>query len=219
MYVGFIVRKTSSKKSANKWFWGIACIAAIVFVRSLSDEENDRSGKDAPDLPSTEIAKNAEPNSPAPKANDATVHRAALHAGKVYGALGSDGVKNYSEFCYEALAANFTAEHRDRCYAFDLLAARLIIGDDHALPYRLQDWSIRSRWQAAAESYADAAAERSEVEEIAGDVNVDIILPPKRIELELPPGFAENALNVVEPLDEPVTQEWTGTNSTESPVY
>ena len=52
----------------------------------------------------------------------------------------------YSELCYEALRREYSAKRRDRCYAFDLFAARLLERSGDVVPYQFTESVIRSRW-------------------------------------------------------------------------
>lgn len=76
----------------------------------------------------------------------AAIDRAARHAGRVIGALGTGGAEKYSELCYQSLENRFSPSDLDRCYAFDLFAKRLVEGIEGYTPTRFLPARIQARW-------------------------------------------------------------------------
>ncbi|QFT75997.1 hypothetical protein [Erythrobacter sp. THAF29] len=113
--------------------------------------------------------------------SEVTVARAARHAGKVVGAFGTSGAEEYSELCYAALGEKFSVEQRDRCYAFDLFAAKLIEERDGFAPVRFNRSSIRSRWKAgpSASWFDDESEKREAVDALMTQTDADLVAPPQ----------------------------------------
>lgn len=109
----------------------VALVAVILLVRALRPEsEPAPSTAAAPQaavaLPTTAPQVPAEEVAPPRPSVDAVVRTAAADAGRAVQALGASGARLYSENCYAALVSKPLDVTRDRCLAFDRIAARLL---------------------------------------------------------------------------------------------
>lgn len=166
----------------NRWVLVAGLLGVFLVVRFLSTEgdtapeEPTYLSEQPADAPAVGDAAQASP------IDEASVRRAAIHASRAVGALGSEGAMAYSELCYEALRHEFSARRRDRCYAFDLFAARLLEQTGEAIPYRFSQSVIRSRWtdegDAMTASSAQSETLRGALEALASAMSVAPEAPP-----------------------------------------
>lgn len=174
----------STKTAPNRWLLAIGLLIVFFVVRSFSNDEERGPSQNSyfedtdrsPEVPTAQASVGSS------TIDVAAVQRAAGHAGRVIGALGSSGAEQYSELCYEALRREFSSERRDRCYAFDLFAGRLLEQSSDVAPYRFTQISIRSRWLETPDkstfSTSSTDTLRGSLEGIAASIKVTSIPPP-----------------------------------------
>jgi hypothetical protein len=109
----------------------IALVAVFLLVRALRPDAKEAPSTAAPQqtaaaLPAAASPPPAEKTPPAEPSLQTVVGTAAGDAQRSVEALGSSGARLYSENCYAALASRSSDGVRDRCFAFDRIAGRLL---------------------------------------------------------------------------------------------
>jgi len=112
---------------------GVAIVLVTVFllVRVLRPDAEQAPSTVAPPqvalaLPEVSSPPPATKTTPAEPSLQTVVGTAAADARRSVEALGSSGARLYSENCYAALASKSSDGVRDRCFAFDRIAERLL---------------------------------------------------------------------------------------------
>lgn len=129
----------------NRWVLIAGLVGVFLLFRTFSSEDDAQPAPTAFSSGAADAIATEDPSQPA-SVDEAAVRRAAVHASRAVGALGAEGATQYSELCYEALRREYSAKRRDRCYAFDLFAARLLERSGEVVPYQFTEAVIRSRW-------------------------------------------------------------------------
>lgn len=165
---------------------GMLLLVAVGLVSIISDNEADYHAGD--NTPSAEFMADEEIASASTHEAIATpskdqLAKATGQIGRVVGALGPDGAVFYSEHCYEAIERAFLPQSLDRCYAFDVLAQRLMEEGDITYFYpRFWPANARSRWDQAvldeSLSQAEFAQRRNILEKEIESAEIVLIEPP-----------------------------------------
>lgn len=109
----------------------LALIAVFLLVRALRPDAEQAPSTAVPQqaaaaLPVAASPPPAKKTAPAEPNLQTIVGTAAADARRSVEALGSSGARLYSENCYAALASRSSDGVRDRCFAFDRIAGRLL---------------------------------------------------------------------------------------------
>lgn len=109
----------------------ITLVAVFLLVRALRPNAEEAPATVAPQQavaarPTAASPPPATKAAPAEPSLQTVVGTAAADAQRSVEALGSSGAKLYSENCYAALASRSSDSVRDRCFAFDRIAGRLL---------------------------------------------------------------------------------------------
>lgn len=177
----------ANEKSNKGWWAALGVIILIVLVNTCSSDpetsDSFRTGSvdaaldvsDEPEAAAGEVANLSSPN-------NIEVVRAAKHAGRIIGALGTEGAERYSRFCYEALGRSFSVDTLDRCYAFDHFAKRLIEENGGDAPERFSPLGIQLRWEFPdtfnSAERASLVERQSALEDAIALTTVAVIAPP-----------------------------------------
>lgn len=178
-------KKNSEKRTPSGWAIGGGILLFIIVVSSFSggDGEETYSAEDGA-YSSGQTVTTEDTSSETTIPNSDEINRAALHVGRVAGALSTEGSSFYSRRCYESLERQFTLRGLDRCYAFDFLA-RGMSQEDALLDQHFSRSNIEDRWRIAIASSEflanDLETRRMAIESAAKNLTVKLVMPPKPV--------------------------------------
>lgn len=181
--------------------FGFVLLIVVLLAYTCSDQDNPTpyAGSAAPSASSEFLGSDTAPaeTGPPPQIAAAAVLQAAADAGRAIGALNASGARLYSENCYALLTSSYSAATRDRCLAFDLLAARATSDQgDLSEAGWFDETAIRSRYLGASslggETAEAAQSHFASVASLAQNLSVTPVAPPDPI-VEMSDAVTETA--------------------------